>query len=117
MVRDRAEIAAPLESVRKDARVHVFDLAATGQAEVWHVLAIAAAISLVTGLDWPARAAIYPQFVEREAILSAVALNAFIWQSTRMAIPALGGIMIGFVNGVPAGCVVGRPAAGDGARR
>lgn len=70
-------------------------LSASGLAQVWHVLAIAAAISLVTGLDWPARAAIYPRFIGREAMLSAVALNAFIWQSTRMAIPALGGLMIG----------------------
>ncbi|MDP6375767.1 MAG: MFS transporter [Pseudomonadales bacterium] len=71
-------------------------LSATDQAQVWHVLAIAAGISLTTGLDWPARAALYPQFVERNAFLSAVALNAFIWQSTRMALPALGGIMIGY---------------------
>jgi MFS family permease len=61
---------------------------------VWHVFAIAAAVSLITGLDWPVRVSIYPQLVDRPAFMSAVALNSFIWQATRMAIPAVGGIII-----------------------
>ena len=59
---------------------------------VWHVLTIAALVSLITGLDWPARASIFPLLVDRNAYMSAVALNAFIWQATRMAIPAGGGL-------------------------
>lgn len=66
----------------------------TGLVQVWHVIAIAALFSLITGLDWPARAAIYPLLVERHAFMSAVALNSFIWQATRMAIPALGGVLM-----------------------
>ena len=62
--------------------------------EVWHVLVIAAFISLITGLDWPTRSALFPLLVERPAYMSAVALNAFIWQSTRMVIPALGGLVL-----------------------
>ncbi len=65
-----------------------------GIVEVWHVLAIAAGVSFITGLDWPVRVAIFPQLVERYAFLSAVALNSFIWQVTRMAIPAIGGIIL-----------------------
>lgn len=65
-----------------------------GLVQVWHVITIAALFSLVTGLDWPARAAIYPLLVERHAFMSAVALNSFIWQATRMAIPALGGVLM-----------------------
>lgn len=66
----------------------------TGLVTVWHVLTIAALISLITGLDWPARASIFPLLLDRHAYLSGVALNAFIWQSTRMAIPAAGGVII-----------------------
>ena len=62
--------------------------------KIWHVFTIAASVSLITGLDWPVRVSIYPQLVERSAFMSAVALNSFIWQGTRMAIPALGGIII-----------------------
>ncbi len=70
----------------------------SGHVAVWHVLAVAGAISLITGLDWPARVSFYPQLVERHAFMSAVALNSFIWQATRMAIPALGGIVIALAD-------------------
>jgi len=66
----------------------------SGQVAVWHVLTIAALVSLVTGLDWPARVSFYPLLVERHAFMSAVALNSFIWQATRMAMPAAGGLLI-----------------------
>jgi predicted MFS family arabinose efflux permease len=66
----------------------------SGLIQVWQLLTITALISLVTGIDWPTRVAIYPHLVERSAFISAVALNSFIWQSTRMAIPAVGGIII-----------------------
>ena len=65
---------------------------------VWHVLFIAALISLITGLDWPTRSALFPLLVERPAYMSAVALNAFIWQSTRMMIPALGGLLLAYTD-------------------
>lgn len=70
----------------------------TGVARVWHVLLIAALISLITGLDWPTRSALFPLLVERPAYMSAVALNAFIWQSTRMIIPALGGVVLAYTD-------------------
>lgn len=69
-------------------------LDASGRVAVWHVLAIAALISTITGLDWPVRVSLYPQLIERPAFMSAVALNSFIWQATRMAIPAVGGVVI-----------------------
>ena len=65
-----------------------------GVVTVWQVLVIASLISLVTGLDWPARVSIFPLLLDRSAYLSGVALNAFIWQATRMAIPAAGGLVI-----------------------
>jgi MFS family permease len=71
----------------------------TGQVALWHVLTIAASVSLVTGLDWPARVSFYPLLVERSAFMSAVALNSFIWQATRMAIPAAGGLIIALAEG------------------
>jgi MFS family permease len=66
----------------------------TEQVAVWHVLTIAAAFSLITGLDWPVRVSLYPELVDRSAFMSAVALNSFIWQATRMALPAVGGLLI-----------------------
>ena len=69
-------------------------LDATGAVAVWHVLSVAALFSLTTGIDWPARVAIFPQLVERVAYMSAVALNSFVWQASRMIMPAFGGALI-----------------------
>ena len=60
----------------------------------WHIIVIAAAISFITGFDWPARTAIMPSLIERDEMFSAVALNAIVWQSSRMIVPALGGLIL-----------------------
>lgn len=77
--------------------------------EVWHILVIAAISSTLNGFDWPTRVAIFPQLVNRPAYLSAVALNSFTWQVTRMAMPAVAGFLL-FFAGV--GIVFGVAAIG-----
>ena len=66
----------------------------SGVVAVWQVLAIAITLGLIGGLEGPAMQAIVPALVKREHLMSAIALNAIVWQSTRMVIPALGGIAI-----------------------
>ena len=68
----------------------------SGQVQVWHVLAIAGVQSLVTGLDWPTRSALYPMLIDRQHMMSAVALNSIIWQGTRMVMPAIGGALLAY---------------------
>lgn len=65
---------------------------------VWHVLTVAAVFSLITGLDWPVRTSFFPLLVDRAGFMSAVALNSFNWQATRMAMPAAGGIVIALTD-------------------
>ena len=62
-----------------------------GAVRVWQVYAIAAAIGLVSGIEWPARQAVFPLLIERGQMASAVALNSVLWQVTRIAAPAIGG--------------------------
>ena len=58
-------------------------------------------IALIQGIDWPARQSLFPHLIQPDGMLSAVALNSFLWQSTRMLMPALGGLLIGsIVSGV-----------------
>lgn len=64
----------------------------------WHIILIAAAISFITGFDWPARTAIMPSLIERDEMLSAVALSSIVWQSSRMMVPAVGGILLTFAD-------------------
>ena len=65
---------------------------------VWHVLAIASAIALIVGFDFPTRQAFFPRLIRREHMMSAVALNSMLWQGTRMFLPALGGVIIAFTD-------------------
>jgi MFS family permease len=69
-------------------------LDASGVITVVHVLIIAVLQSIVTGLDWPTRSAVYPMLIAREHMMSAVALNSIVWQGTRMVMPALGGLLL-----------------------
>lgn len=73
-------------------------LDATGHVTVWQVLAIAALVSVVSGIEWPTRQALFPHLIERPGLMSAVALNSVLWQSTRMIVPALGGVLIALTN-------------------
>ena len=70
----------------------------TGLVTVWQVLLIAALFSMNTGVDWPTRQAIFPSLIERGDMVSAVSLNSIIWQTTRMLTPALGGLLIAFLD-------------------
>lgn len=60
-------------------------------AQIWLV---AAAISTVSGIDWPTRQAFFPHLIDQNALLSAVALNSVLWQLTRMVVPAVAGLLI-----------------------
>ena len=66
----------------------------TGVVAVWQVIVIAVLLGLVGGLEWPAMQAIVPSLVDRRQMMSGIALNAVVWQGTRMVVPALGGMVI-----------------------
>ena len=73
-------------------------LVQTGQVRYWHVLAIAGALGTVNAFYVPARQAFIPEIVSREALMSAVALNSAIFNLSRAAGPAIGGILIATVG-------------------
>jgi len=64
------------------------------QVESWHIILIAGLVSFISGFDWPTRQAIFPTLIDKEDMMSAVALNSIIWQSSRMVMPVLGGVLI-----------------------
>ena len=66
----------------------------TDAVEIWHVIAVAAGLGMVFGVDWPARNAFFPALIDREYMMNAVALNAAMWQGTRIIAPAIGGVVI-----------------------
>ena len=73
-------------------------LDAGGVVSVWQVLAIAAGIALVAGLDFPARQSFFTSLIGREHIMSAVALNSMLWQGSRIVLPGVGGVVIALTD-------------------
>lgn len=69
-------------------------LDASGAVAIWHVVVISAALGLVYGVDWPVRNAFFPQLIDEEHMISAVALNSVMWQATRIVSPAVAGLAI-----------------------
>lgn len=69
-------------------------LVVTDLAVPWHVLVAVALVSALSSFNQPARLALYPAYVARDALMSAVALNTVVWQATRIAGPAAAGVVI-----------------------
>ncbi len=69
-------------------------LVATGNVQPWHVLVAVAVVSALNSFNQPARLALYPAYVDRAALTSAVALNTVVWQGTRIVGPAVAGLVI-----------------------
>ena len=69
-------------------------LTVLGVVAVWHVITIAVFTGAINAFNQPARQALYPHLVSREAITSAVALNSAVWTGTRIVAPAIAGVMI-----------------------
>jgi len=69
-------------------------LTVSGVVAVWHALTIAVFTGAINAFNQPARQALYPHLISREALTSAVALNSAVWTGTRIVAPAIAGIMI-----------------------
>tara|TARA_R110002072_G_scaffold46082_7_gene127923 strand:- start:7233 stop:8474 length:1242 start_codon:yes stop_codon:yes gene_type:complete len=70
----------------------------TSAVAAWHIILIAGLVSFISGFDWPTRQAIFPTLIEKEDMMSAVALNSIIWQGCRMIMPAFGGVLIAIAD-------------------
>jgi MFS family permease len=69
-------------------------LVLTEGVQPWHVLVAVGSVAGINAFNQPARVALYPNYVDRPSLLSAVALNSVAWQLTRIAGPALAGVVI-----------------------
>ncbi len=71
-------------------------LVISGNIRVEHVFAYSVVTATINGLSTPARQALLPQLVPREALLSAMALNSIVWQGAAVVGPAVAGIILAF---------------------
>ena len=81
--------------------VLILILAALTIAEVvalWHLFAITFLNAGFSALTQPARTALIPSLIPRGQLVNAVALNATIGQISQIAGPALGGVVVGWLD-------------------
>jgi MFS family permease len=66
----------------------------TGNLEAWHIFAFIFFMGLSWVISDPARMSLIPNIVPRENLVNAFALNSMAFSVTRLALPALGGVLI-----------------------
>src|SRR5207245_6658369 len=76
----------------------------TRAVAVWHVAALAAFLGLVNAFDIPARQAFIVELVEKDDLVSAIALNSSAFNAAGVIGPAVAGAVIGVAGVV--GCVL-----------
>ncbi len=74
-------------------------LSATGLLAVWHLIACALWLGIVSAFDVPLRQALYVHLVDDRADLpNAIALNSFLVNGARVVGPAIAGILLSVVS-------------------
>ena len=73
-------------------------LIVTDAIQVWHLLTASILSGVVFSLNLPARQAIVPEMVGEKRLMNAIALNSSGMNVTKIAGPALAGILIGLIG-------------------
>jgi len=73
-------------------------LTATGQIRLWHIFVLSALMGIVNAFDMPARQAFVIDLVGKDDLMNAIALNATIFNSSRLIGPAVAGIVMATVG-------------------
>ena len=74
----------------------------TGNLQAWHIFAFIFFMGLAWVVSDPARMSLIPNIVPREGLVNAFALNSMAFSVTRLATPAIGGVLIAFAGAGPA---------------
>ena len=74
----------------------------TGNLQAWHIFAFIFFMGLAWVVTDPARMSLISNIVPRESLVNAFALNSMAFSVTRLATPAIGGVLIAFAGAGPA---------------
>lgn len=69
-------------------------LVMTKQIQLWHVMAMAGVLGIVTAFEMPAAAALVPEIVKKEQIKDAIAIDRAVFHGTRLVGPAAAGMVV-----------------------
>lgn len=73
-------------------------LVATGQIQIWHLLAVAFLLGISNAFEMPAASALVPELVTKEQVATAIAVDRAVFHGTRLIGPALAGFVTGSVG-------------------
>jgi MFS family permease len=73
-------------------------LVARGTVTVWHIIGAGVCLGISAAFEMPAASALVPELVPRAQLRSAIAVDRSIFHATRLAGPALGGWLIGWLG-------------------
>ncbi|MCH8054687.1 MAG: MFS transporter [Deltaproteobacteria bacterium] len=91
---DRRRIMIVTQGISTCLFFSLATLVVTGTIRLWHVLLVAFFSGCLKAFDRPSRLALLPKMVPRDDLANAVALGSSIWQLSRLAGPALAGMLI-----------------------
>ena len=69
-------------------------LVVTGQVQLWQIYAGALALGVVSSVDMPTRQSFVVDLVGKDDLMNAIALNSALFNTTRVAGPALAGLLL-----------------------
>jgi MFS family permease len=92
---DKRRIMLIALAVQAVLAVAVGLLVGGNRLEVWHIVVAGMALGTVVAFEMPAAAALVPELVEREELRAAISVDRSVFHATRLAGPALGGVLIG----------------------
>ena len=69
-------------------------LVVTGHVRLWHIYAAAVALGVVSSVDMPTRQSFVVDLVGKDDLMNAIALNSALFNTTRVAGPALAGLLL-----------------------
>lgn len=83
------------QSVQMLLALALFVLTATGAVAVWHVVVLALLLGVTNAIELPVRQSFTVEMTGREDVGNAVGLNSALFNATRIAGPALAGLVVG----------------------
>ena len=91
---DRSKLLALIYGYQAAVTTVFAGIVITGNLEAWHIFAFILFMGMAWVVSDPARMSLIPNIVPRENLVNAFALNSMAFSVTRLAAPALGGVLI-----------------------
>jgi MFS family permease len=95
---DKRRILIATQVVQIVLAISIGWLIARGHIAVWHVLIAGILLGISTAFEMPAASALTPELVDRNDMKAAIAVDRSVFHATRLAGPAIGGWLIGWLG-------------------